>query len=132
MDFGKIIQQALSSIGNLIPSSDYHAVFRAPTPASAANTIYTGDSPAPQATTQPTASPVASALQQAQPQATPIAISPDQLKQNISNTWGSNTPMLNNINDFVQAGNQLPGNMEKLLPIALALRETQGGKDNMK
>ena len=66
------------------------------------------------------------------PQATPIAIPQEQLRQNISDTWGANTPMLNNLDLFTQAGNQLPGNMEKLLPIALALRETQGGKDNMK
>lgn len=61
------------------------------------------------------------------PQATPLA--KGNLEQNIANTWGKDTPLLKNLDLYVEAGNKLPGNMEKLLPIALALRETQGGKD---
>ena len=63
------------------------------------------------------------------PQATPISIPQEQLAQNIANTWGKDTPLLKELETYIQAGNKLPGNMEKLLPIALALRETQGGKD---
>jgi len=80
-------------------------------------------------TPQPTTAPVAAAQQMAQPQATPIAIPQDRLAQNIASTWGQDTPLLKNLAMYMQAGNKLSGNMEKLLPIALALRETQGGKD---
>lgn len=72
--------------------------------------------------------PVASPIAQT-PQATPIAIPQDQLAQNIASTWGKDTPLLQNLALYMQGGNKLSGNMEKLLPLALALRETQGGKD---
>lgn len=80
-------------------------------------------SPSPMATT-PTPMP-----QGKGPQPTPIAIARETLAKNISNTWGKDTPILQNLDLYMQGGNQLPGNMEKLLPIAMALRETQGGKD---
>ena len=82
----------------------------------------------PQAQTdQPTATPTPSAMPN--PQASPIGMDRERLAQNISNKWGADTPLLKDLELYMQAGNQLPGDMEKLLPIALALRETQGGKD---
>lgn len=78
---------------------------------------------------QPTQAPQQMPTDMPTPQATPISIPQERLAQNISSTWGKNTPLLENLQLYMDAGNKLPGNMEKLLPIALALRETQGGKD---
>lgn len=106
----------LQAIANWLQSSSTHS-FRRPGVQQA------------QAQQPQTQQPIPQPTQQPSPQATPISIPQDRLAQNISNTWGADTPLLKNLALFIQAGNKLPGNMEKLLPIALALRETQGGKD---
>jgi hypothetical protein len=58
------------------------------------------------------------------------AIDREALAQRIAQKWGKDTPVLQNLDLLLEAGNKLPSNMDKLLPIILALRETQGGKYN--
>lgn len=83
--------------------------------------------PQMQAQTAPIASPTPS------PQPMPSAFPNEaRLRQNISNTWGSDSPILQNLPLFEKAGQQLSPKENPLLPIVLALRETQGGKDNLK
>ena len=47
----------------------------------------------------------------------------------ISQRWGKDTPILQYLPQLLTAGQQLPKGMDVLLPIIMALRETQGGKD---
>jgi hypothetical protein len=109
-----ILQQALQFLRNKMPTSTYTDMPQAAqSPARQANLPI-------QAPQQP---------QMAQPQAMPSQVPEERLRQNIASTWGQDTPLLQNLALYLQAGNQLPGKMDKLLPIALALRETQGGKD---
>lgn len=135
-----ILQSAMKYLSGLVPSGSQSFDYRSPERIRAEGPIGSKQPATPSAMQSPQASPMAQALQQLSPQpqaqqptpqATPIAIPQDQLRQNIQSTWGD-APILKDLDLFTQAGNQLPGNMEKLLPIALALRETQGGKDNMK
>lgn len=74
--------------------------------------------------------PVTQLAPQATPLPTPEAtLDPNVIKQNITKTWGANTPILSNLDMMIKAGQQLPQTEDQLLPLALALRETQGGKD---
>ncbi len=56
-------------------------------------------------------------------------LTPDEIKQVVTSTWGADTPILNNIDMMIEAGNRLPKNMDPYMPLILSLRETQGGKD---
>lgn len=76
------------------------------------------------ATATPSPSPIPSPMPQSNG-----GLDKEILAQKIAQKWGPDTPILKNLDLLVDAGNQLPANMDKLLPIILALRETQGGKD---
>lgn len=73
------------------------------------------------------------------PQATPTpqgGYSPEAIKSGISRWTANNSapvPLLNNLDDYYQAGLQLQQQgFDPYLPTILALRETQGGRDNAK
>lgn len=72
------------------------------------------------------------------PTAAPIAQSPqtggysqDQVAQGISKLYGANTPILQDLPQLMAAGSQLPKGVDPMLPVIIALRETQGGKYNV-
>lgn len=72
---------------------------------------FTGATPAPASVTSPT--------QSGQPDINAI-------RQAIIQTWGKDTPVLDYLPELLAASQKLP---DPMLPIAIALRETQGGKD---
>jgi hypothetical protein len=57
-------------------------------------------------------------------------ISGQNLHGLLSQNRGKDLPILQNLTSLINAGNQLPSNMDPLLPIILAIRETQGGRYN--
>lgn len=103
-----LLEQALNLVKGFSQGSNYHTDYRQPVTQ----------------IPQPTAQPQATLTPQPSP-----SLSPDMIKQNITKTWGANTPILNNLDLMIKAGQQLPQTEDQLLPLALALRETQGGKD---
>ena len=57
-------------------------------------------------------------------------IEAEQLQALLSQNRGADTPILSDLDLLIAAGNQLPENLDPLLPLILAIRETQGGRYN--
>lgn len=72
------------------------------------------------------------AVQPASPTPTPVNnFTPEQVRPGIAGHWGEDNPILANLETYLMAGQQLNQQfgIDPLLPIIMALRETQGGKD---
>ncbi len=61
----------------------------------------------------------------------PVTGMPDEqhLRQAIGSVYGQDNPLLQNLSLYLQASHQMPQGADPMLPIILALRETQGGRD---
>lgn len=124
------------SLGKMVPTSTYSDMPQK-------SPGYKANNPAPQASAVPQAQQAQPALAQqatqpTSPQGLPVLrgfggaapISGEQLASLIAQHRGADTPILQNLSTLINAGNQLPSNLDPLLPIVLAIRETQGGRYN--
>jgi hypothetical protein len=66
----------------------------------------------------------------ATPSAYPQSLPPeDVLRSGIAHAYGSDNPILADLALYLQASQKMPQGVDPMLPIILALRETQGGRD---